>query len=226
MSFTLHDYALSGNCYKIRLFAHLLGLEYTTVAVDFYPGAEHKSSAFLELNPAGTLPVMTQGDLVLTDSASILVYLARQHDPSGHWCPDTPDMLARITGWLLFADDLTRTSGEARLNALFQKAQTPAATLDAAHNLLRRLELHLCDQEFDGHAFLTEPHPTIADIACFPYVALAPDGGIELDGYPAIQRWTYAIRKLDGFVTMPGIHPLHEHPDKPLPESLLALQKR
>ena len=37
MSFTLYDYVLSGNCYKVRLLAALLKTEYTTVAVDFHP---------------------------------------------------------------------------------------------------------------------------------------------------------------------------------------------
>ena len=46
-AFTLHDYVLSGNCYKIRLFAALLGMEYDSVAVDFYPGFEHRSETCL-----------------------------------------------------------------------------------------------------------------------------------------------------------------------------------
>ncbi|NVK35972.1 MAG: glutathione S-transferase family protein [Rhodobacteraceae bacterium] len=218
----LYDYVLSGNCYKIRLFAALLGIPYETVAVDLYPGKEQTRPAFLRLNPAGTLPVLQDGDLTLTDSSAILTYLARRHDPTGQWCPQDPELLAQLVGWLSFADDLTRTSGAARLHAIFKKPIDSVAAQKGAHALLRRLELHLCDQEFDDSSFLLGKAPTIADIACFPYVALAPDGGVELDGYAAVQRWIYAIRKLDGFLPMPGIHPLHEHPDKPLPEGLNA----
>lgn len=36
---TLYDYELSGNCYKLRLLMSMLGIEYKTVPVDFYPAA-------------------------------------------------------------------------------------------------------------------------------------------------------------------------------------------
>jgi len=62
----------------------------------------------------------------------------------------------------------------------------------------------------EGRTWLVGDGPTIADIACFPYVALSPDAGLEHDGYPAIRNWLYALRGLPGFVTMPGIHALHE----------------
>ncbi len=58
--------------------------------------------------------------------------------------------------------------------------------------------------------------PTIADIACFPNVALAPDGGVSLDPYPSVRLWMRAIRALPGFIEMPGIHRLHEL--SPMPE--------
>ena len=54
----------------------------------------------------------------------------------------------------------------------------------------------------------TLQHPTVADIACFPYVALAGDGGVETDGYLAVRRWLDRFKRLPGFVTMPGIHPV------------------
>jgi len=48
-------------------------------------------------------------------------------------------------------------------------------------------------------------HFTIADIACFPYVALAPEGGVALDPYGAVRRWIGQIQAQPGFVSMPGI---------------------
>ena len=69
--------------------------------------------------------------------------------------------------------------------------------------------------------FLAADRPTVADIACFPYVALAPDGGVSLDSYPSIRLWMRAIRSLEGFIEMPGIHRLHEL--KPDPHETPAL---
>ena len=75
---------------------------------------------------------------------------------------------------------------------------------------LRETYFQLAEQLFDGLTFLTGARPTIADIACFPNTALAPDGGVSLDPYPSIRLWMRAIRSLPGFIEMPGIHRLHE----------------
>ena len=47
--------------------------------------------------------------------------------------------------------------------------------------------------------------PTLAECAVMPYVALAPEGGIDLAPYPSVLAWIDRIRALPGFVPMPGI---------------------
>ena len=47
--------------------------------------------------------------------------------------------------------------------------------------------------------------PTIADIACMPYVALSHEGGVSLDPYPAIRAWISRIKALPGFISMPAL---------------------
>ena len=55
----LYDYELSGNCYKLRLLMHWLGLPFERIPVDFHPGRAHKSDAFVQnVNPLGQLPVL------------------------------------------------------------------------------------------------------------------------------------------------------------------------
>lgn len=210
-SFTLYNYVLSGNCYKIRLMAALLGVEYETVAVDFYPGFEHRSEAMLALNPAGTLPVLKAGDMILTETQAMLGWLAATYDPSGRWYPaGDPQLGAEVLQWLAFASRLTGSAGLARLHAILNWPVDGEAVRKSAIRDLRELELLLTDRVFAGQTWLVGDHPTIADIACFPYVALSPDAGLEHDGFPAIRNWLYAVRSLPGFVTMPGIHELHE----------------
>jgi len=75
MGLRLYDYTLSGSCYKVRLLMNFLGLEYERVPVDFYPGREHKTPAFLEINALGQLPVLEDGALRLRDSQAILCHL-------------------------------------------------------------------------------------------------------------------------------------------------------
>ncbi|NIY99672.1 glutathione S-transferase family protein, partial [Salipiger sp. HF18] len=68
----LYDYILSPSCYRVRLFAALIGRRLDLRAVDFHPGQEHRSDAMLALNPAGTLPVLKDDGIVLTESTAIL----------------------------------------------------------------------------------------------------------------------------------------------------------
>ena len=211
MSFTLYNWVLSGNCYKVRLLASLLNVAYETVAVDFHPGQQHKSEAMLALNPAGTLPVLVAGDMVLTETPAMLAWIAATFDPSGRWWPTTDArVMAEVMEWLAFSSALTATSGEARLKAVLDRPIDLPRALAGAERCFRQLEQHLVERRLGGGIWLVGDHPTIADIACFPYVALSPDAGLEHDAFPAIREWLYAVRGLPGFKSMPGIHELHE----------------
>jgi len=210
-AFTLYNYVLSGNCYKVRLMASLLGVDYKIRAVNFYPGFEHRSEDILALNPAGTLPILMAGDLVLADSAAMLAWLALNHDASGRWYPAADPVLGpQVQHWLAFSGRLTNSAGLAQLEAILNWPVDSETVRKAAVKDLRELELMLTDRVLEGRTWLVGDQPTIADIACFPYVALSPDAGLEHDGYPAIRNWLYAVRSLPSFVTMPGIHELHE----------------
>ncbi|MFK7744501.1 MAG: glutathione S-transferase family protein [Roseobacter sp.] len=214
MTFTLYNYVLSGNCYKVRLMAALLGVSYKTVPIDFYPGKEHKSDAMLALNPAGTLPVLTAGEMVLTESQAMLCWMAQTFDDTGKWLPsEDPMVLAETMEWLGFSSRLTQSAGAARLQAMLNWPIDGDAARHAAVADLQALELRLTDRVLEGKLWLAADHPTVADIACFPYAALSPDAGIEHDDYPAVRNWLYAVRGLQGFVAMPGIHYLHELKD-------------
>ena len=52
-----------------------------------------------------------------------------------------------------------------------------------------------------------ESSPTIADLACFPYVMLAPEGGVSLLDFPALRRWTDRVKRIPGVSVMAGIFP-------------------
>ncbi|TIX09099.1 MAG: glutathione S-transferase family protein, partial [Mesorhizobium sp.] len=70
----LFDYVLSPSCYKVRLMAALTGVTLDIRPVDFHPGVEHRGPELMALNPAGSIPILEDGDLVLTESSAMLVY--------------------------------------------------------------------------------------------------------------------------------------------------------
>lgn len=205
----LYDYELSGNCYKLRLLMSMLGVKYEAVPVDFYPGKEHKSGWFLKINPLGQLPVLEDNGLVLRDAQAILVYLAAKYDKSGKWYPTgNPEVLGQINQWMAFADGITATASAARLHdGLFYDFDIDSCRA-GAHRLFRIFDEHLWFAEQKGQDWICpDNHPTIADIACFPYVILSEEGGISRQDYPAIRRWTDRVKRIPGFIVMSGVFP-------------------
>lgn len=212
----LYDYILSPDAYKVRLMAALAGVKLKLRAVDVHPGRKHESEPLLSLNPAGSIPILIDGELILTESAAMLAYLAGLGAPK--WLGDSDAAgTAHVQQWLCFSKRLTEHLGGARATEmLVEPGDLPA--LQAAGTVdLRELEAALTERRIMGHGFLAAGRPTIADIACFPYVALAPDGGLSLDPYPSIRLWMRAIRSLPGFIEMPGIHRLHDLKPEPDP---------
>ena len=203
----LYDYALSGNCFKVRLLLGWLGLEHECSPVDFYPGFEHRGDAFLDVNPLGQLPVIEEDGQFLRDAQAILVHLATKFGRETSWYPS--GRVGEIQQWLAFADSITCTISAARLHdAMFFDLDATKAR-SGGKRLLRVLDDHLWFAEQNGQDWIVAGvAPTIADIACFPYVALAEEGGIDTAPYGATHRWMERFMRLDGFKPMAGMLPL------------------
>jgi glutathione S-transferase len=196
----LHGHELSGNSTKVRLLLDLAGIPYEWVRVDLMKG-EHKGEAFLALNPFGQVPVLEDGDTTLADAQAILYYLAvRQGD--GRWLPTDPLGQARVVRWLSTAAGEVRQGPEsARLHHLFGVKAIPIERAqEKAAFILDQLDRHLSDR-----LWLECDRPTIADIAVFPYVALAGDGGIDLAPYPHVRAWIARFQALPGYRPMKGL---------------------
>lgn len=195
----LYDMELSGNCYKIRLLCALLGLNYESVPVSLLQG-EHKAAAFLALNPRGQVPVLDDAGILVWDSLAILVYLARKYG-NEQWLPTEPESLAHVMQWLAVSEnELLYGLARARAVTRFNRPWDLAACQELGRGGLTVLDAHLRQ-----NAWLATDHPTLADIACYPYVALAPEGGVELDGLPSVGQWIARVQALPGYVGMPGL---------------------
>lgn len=195
----LHDLELSGNCYKVRLFCALLGLEPNIAPVDFLAGA-HKKSPLIDKNPFGEIPVFEDGEVTLRDSQAILVYLARKYGGED-WLPLDPAGMAEVMSWLMVAEnEIARGPNDARLHDKFGYKLDVKLARERAARVLGLLEARLKNNEW-----LALGRPTIADIACMPYVALGHEGGVTLDAYPSIRAWIGRIKALPGFISMPAL---------------------
>lgn len=192
----IHSFPLSGHAHRIELFASLAGIGHEVINVDLAAG-EHKKEPFLTLNPAGQVPVIEDGDTVLSDSNAILVYLARKYAPS--WLPTDPVAEAEVQKFLtLAAGEIAFGPAAARLINVFNAPLDPGFAATVAERVLGKLEAHL-----EGRNFLVGDAPTIADVAIYSYTAHAPEGGISLDAYPNVRRLLGNVEALNGFKPMP-----------------------
>jgi glutathione S-transferase len=202
----LHDYELSADAFGVRQLLAWLGLAHEKILVDVHPGREHESARFRsELSPLGRVPVLEDDGLRLHDAGAILVYLAVRHDEARRWLPVDAKAQGAIAQWLGIAHDLSRSAGALRLHHAFGAAVDVAVCRGEAIALLRLLDDHLAERASAGERWLVAAQPTIADLACFPHAALAGEGGLALDAWPALRRWLWDLRHLPGFIGMPGI---------------------
>lgn len=194
----LYGIPLSGHTHRVELFLNILKLPHEYVLMDL-GGGEHKQAPFLAKNAFGEVPVLEDGEVTLADSHAILVYLATRYDASGQWLPRDAVAAAQVQRWLaIAAGKIAGGPATARLVNVFGAPRNLAAAQTMATNLFAVME-----QELQSRRWLAGEHATIADLACYSYIAHAPEGGISLKPYPQLRAWLAQIRALPGFVPMP-----------------------
>lgn len=192
----LYDFNLSGNCYKVRLFLSLLKLDYELVPVDLASG-ESFTDEFKQINPRSQVPVLQDGDTVIWDSMAILSYLATEYG-SPHWFPQTGLKQARVMQWLALSEnELLYGLARARAVFLFKRPYNLEQCQAEGH-----IGLQTMDQQLEKQQWLATDNITIADIACYPYVSLADQGEVSLQGYPNVRRWLADVEALPYYVPM------------------------
>ncbi|MDF0486587.1 glutathione S-transferase [Sphingomonas sp. H39-1-10] len=189
----LYHHPLSGHAHRAALFASLLGIPHDLVEVDMAAGA-HKRPEFLALNPFGQVPVLEDDGVVIADSNAILVYLAKKTGRTD-WLPEEPQAAAAGQRWLsVAAGEVAYGPAAARLITVFGAKFNADEVIGRAHTLLGRLEAHLKDTDW-----LAGAQPTIADVAIYSYVARAPEGNVDLSGYPNVNAFLRRVEALPSF---------------------------
>jgi len=195
----LYDMSLSGNCHKVRLLLSLLALPYQTQAVDLR-GGEQRGPDHLQRNPFGQVPVLDDNGQIIRDSQAILVYLAKRYG-GDQWWPDDAYGLAQIAAWLsTAANEIFHGPAKLRVHHKFGSNIDTATARQTTEKILGIIDNHLQSRDW-----LVGDKLSIADIAVYPYLALAPEGGIDIGAYANIISWFQHIRALPGYVPMPGM---------------------
>ncbi|SAL75357.1 glutathione S-transferase [Caballeronia peredens] len=193
----IYQHPLSGHSHRARLFLNLLGVEHEEVFVDLAKGA-HKTPEYLKLNAFGQVPVLVDGNHIISDSNAILVYLAAKYGDK-NWLPDTPAGAAAVQRWLsVAAGQIAFGPAAARLITVFGSKFDAAEVIARAHAILTLIDAQLAAR--DWIADIDAAHPTIADVALYSYIARAPEGNVDLSAYKNVNAWLRRVEALPGFV--------------------------
>ena len=190
----LYYMPLSGHSHRAHLFLSLIGVAHDLVPVDLGKRA-HKTPEFLGMNRFGQIPVLDDGGTIVSDSNAILVYAALKYDRTD-WLPREPAAAAEVQRWLsVAAGQIAYGPAAARLVTVFGAPFSPDEVIARAHAVLAVIESTLATREW-----IAAGSPTIADVALYSYISSAPEGNVDLSGYPHVTAWLARIEALPGFV--------------------------
>jgi glutathione S-transferase len=196
MTFRLYDYLPSGNGYKCRLVLKHLGIPYELVELDIKQGAT-RTPGFLAKNPNGRIPLLEiPGEGFLSESHAIISYLAEGTPlvPAGKLDR------ARVLQWMCFEQyNLEPNVGTVRFwVSSLKKSEAELGEKLVEKGRLGHAALGVLEQGLTGREFLVGNRYSLADIALYAYTHVAPEGGFDLAGYPAIRAWCARVASQPG----------------------------
>ncbi|MBV9473936.1 MAG: glutathione S-transferase family protein [Solirubrobacterales bacterium] len=193
----LYNSAISGNCYKVRLLLAQLGIEYERQEVDVFDRSG-RSELLGGLNPALRVPIVVLDDgRALAESNAILCFFAE----GSEYLPQERFERAQVLQWLFFEQYSHEPHlAVARFWAL-AGLHRPDAEVEAKQRGGRAALLAL-DEHLATRQFLVGEQYSIADICLYAYTHVAPEGGFELEPYPAVREWLVRVADQPGHVAI------------------------
>jgi glutathione S-transferase len=198
----LHEYSPSGNCYKVRLTAALLGLPIERREYDITRGETRTDRFLSEVSPNGRIPVLQVGGRFIPESSAACFFLADGSEMIPEDRFDRADMLrwmffeqynhepnvATLRFWLAFLGEEKLT--EAQRGQIAGKREAG----DAA--------LKLMDEHLEARGFFVGERLSLADIALYAYTHVAEEGGFQLGRYPAVSAWLARVAQAPGYISI------------------------
>jgi glutathione S-transferase len=145
---------------RARWMLQELGVDFEAITVNLFAG-DARRPAFLKLNPAAKLPVLVDGDFVLTESAAIVVYLGEKY---GKFLPADARGRAEVNKWLLFTvTELEQPLWRIAKNKnLYPEAQRLAADIPLASQDFRAMA-DVAEKHMQGRKYVVGDSVTVAD---------------------------------------------------------------
>ena len=189
----LHEFPLSGNCYKVRLTAAHVGIKLERRGYDIAKGETRTPEFLRDISATGRIPVLQDGDRFLTESNAICFFLANGSPlvPDGHFD------LANMLGWM-FWEQYSHEPNIATLRFWLRHLGIDALSDVQRMQISLKHEaglaaLDLMDKHLSGNKWFVADQFSLADICLFAYTHVADEADFDLEAYPAIIRWMERI---------------------------------
>jgi glutathione S-transferase len=172
---------------RVRWTLQELGADFEAVRVNMLAG-EHKGPDYLKINPAGKLPALVDGDIVLTESIAIVLYLAEKY-PDRHLIPADPVKRAELYRWLLFATtELEQPLWRiAKHSNLYPEDRRIPADIELAREDFTPMAAVL-DEHMKGREFIVGDSVTVADFVMAYTLDWANEAGL-LGDFPRLKAY-------------------------------------
>ncbi|WP_163846832.1 glutathione S-transferase family protein [Pseudooceanicola aestuarii] len=212
MTITLHCFGESGNAYKAALPLALSGLDWRAEKVDFFNG-QHRSPEYAAMNPLGEVPVMVDGDVTISQSGVIQMYITEK---TGLYGGATAQEARDVMTWVFFDNHkMSSQCGTLRfLMNFLPEDKRPAEVIGFLSTRLRAA-FKVLDSGLEGRDWLVGDGPTHADFSNCGYLFYPEPFGFDRADWPNIDRWLSNIRSLDGWK-----HPYDLMPGRPADRGL------
>ncbi len=187
----------SGHSYKVALFLQLSAVNYEYVHISLDTDRAHRPAEFRHFAKFDEVPVLVHGDIVLSQSNAILLYLARKlrrFESTSEFGEN------EVRQWLFW--EANRIGFSLSNLRHIRRLNLNQPELEAYYEGRTKDDLDRLNLEFSKNdkAFLISELPTIADISCCGYLFWAGQARIDVDQWPAVSAWLSRIRSLPGWI--------------------------
>lgn len=200
----LYYHPLSSNARRARMAALMLAPQLRDtvepVLVNLARG-EQRAPAFLQLNPSGKVPVLVDGDFVLSESQAIMQYLAELAPGQTLW-PAEAQARADVNHWMFWsASQWTPAVGVLNFEHFVKRmvvgpdARPDPARVAGGEREVRALA-QLLDQHLQTRNWLSGERLSLADVSVAVMLMHTETAHLPTQGLPALAAWWGRVREL------------------------------
>ncbi|XP_051806780.1 glutathione S-transferase theta-3-like isoform X1 [Acanthochromis polyacanthus] len=191
---------VSPPCRFVYLFAKKLNIPFEFKLIELVSGQQF-SEEFGKVSIVRMIPVMKDGNFILTESAAIVEYLAQKHSAPDHWCPAELQQRARLTEYLNWqpmniALHCARVFLLRALYPMVMDTEVPKEKMDEVLADAKQSLTLLQDKFLQDKPFIIGDKISAADLVAVLWIMQPFGTGVDLfEGFPKLQAWRDRVRK-------------------------------